>query len=156
MSSVNHSGLQHTSARHLKGHSVKENSSLAADLKAAIKGPTGNLIVKGNVIDTGKYEIVVSKDEVIVKDKETGKWFRVWGDPHLETSDGDKLGFTQDNLTIDLPDGTKITIVPTEANADGVAYIDTLYVMQGSKAVEVENIHGDGAPEFGEVTDDAA
>ena len=72
----------------------------------------GDLATAGNVIRTGRYDITVSKGEVKVYDRQTKTWVRAWGDPHLHTSDGDKAQFHKDNVTLDLPDGTKVTIRP--------------------------------------------
>ena len=112
------------------------------------------LEVNGNVIDAGRYEVHVSKGEVKVLDTETGKFVRAWGDPHLHTSDGDKAQFHTDNVTIDLPDGTKVTITPTEKNAQGIALVDQVAVMKGDEAVMAVNIST--APVMGTVTDNAA
>ena len=96
-------------------------------------------------IDTGRYLISVKEQEVKVYDKKTRTWVRAWGDPHLHTSDGDKAQFQKDNLTIDLEDGTKITIKVTEPNKQGVSLIDAVAVMKGTQAVVVEGV-SDGKP----------
>jgi hypothetical protein len=150
----NHARGQHVGKQHGHKHVHDSESKQCVSTQDLRFGDAG-LKVKGDKIDTGKYEVVVSKDEVLVKDKESGKWFRVWGDPHVSTSDGDKLGFTDDNLTVDLPDGTKLTLVPTEPDANGVSFLDKAYVMKGEQGVEVTNIHSDGGPKLGKVTDDA-
>ena len=94
-----------------------------------------------NVIDTGNYRIEASKDRVRIQDKETGKWVEAWGDPHFRTSDGDKAQFHEENLTLDLPDGTKVTITPTEKNSRGLSYIDQVIVTKGDEAVVMSGIH---------------
>lgn len=115
----------------------------------------GNIRREGtNVIRTDRYDIHVSGDEVKVLDRKTGEWMRFWGDPHIETSDGDKLQFHHGNATLDLEDGTKITIVPTATDAHGVAFIDKVIVTNGSKGIEVDGIHGGGTPRFGAITND--
>jgi len=96
-------------------------------------------------IDTGRYLISVKEGEVKIYDKKTRTWVRAWGDPHLHTSDGDKAQFQKNNLTIDLEDGTKITIKVTEPNRNGVSRIDAVAVMKGSQAVVVEGL-SDGKP----------
>src|SRR5262245_45673368 len=73
---------------------------------------------RNNTIDTGRYLISASGDdqgELRVYDKYTGQWVRAWGDPHLETSDGDTGDFSK-RFTLNLEDGTKITVIPTDEN----------------------------------------
>lgn len=91
-------------------------------------------------IRTPDYEIVIQKGEVTIRNPKTGASVRAWGDPHLHTSDGDRMKFHTDNLTIDLPDGTKVTIKPTPVDGNGVSYIDSVAVMNGSKALVVGNL----------------
>lgn len=91
-------------------------------------------------IRTPDYEIAIEKGEVTIRNPKTGASVRAWGDPHLHTSDGDRMKFHTDNLTIDLPDGTKVTIVPTPVDAQGVSYIESVVVMNGSKAFVVGNL----------------
>ena len=91
-------------------------------------------------IKTPSYEITIKKGEVIITNPQTGASVRAWGDPHLTTSDGDQMKFHKDNLTIDLPDGTKVTIKPTSLDANGLSYIDSVAVMNGSKAYVIGNL----------------
>jgi hypothetical protein len=47
-------------------------------------------------VDTGRYKIAASKDNsgtLEVTDKETGKHFKVWGDPHITTDNGESADF---------------------------------------------------------------
>lgn len=111
------------------------------------------LQIDGNTIKAGNYDITVNKDEVIVRDRTTGKEFRAWGDPHLTTGDGDRMSFTKDNLTIDLPGGVKLTIKPTPEDANGVAWIDQVAVMAGTEGVIAEGVHSDQGPTIGAVQD---
>ncbi len=113
------------------------------------------LSVHGNTILTPKYHILVKKDEVLVRDPRTGKSFRAHGDPHFWTSDGDRAQFHRNNLTIDLPDGTKITIVPTRPDRKGISKIATLQVLNGDNVTTVTNISGKGGPRFGGIDHDA-
>lgn len=116
---------------------------------------TGNLRHdSGNVIKTDRYDIHIKGDECKVYDRKTGEWMRFFGDPHIETSDGDRLQFHQGNLTLDLEDGTKVTIVPTAVDANGAAYIDKVIVTNGSKGIEVDGVHGTGSPRFGSISND--
>jgi hypothetical protein len=100
--------------------------------------------VNGNTVDTGRYCITASnehKGQLEVTDKQTGKKFKVWGDPHIETGDGDKTDFHRKAATFDLPDGTKITIDPT--NGEGKTYIEKVAITRGDQAAEMTGFRGD-------------
>ncbi|XSC45547.1 DUF1521 domain-containing protein [Bradyrhizobium sp. RDT10] len=100
--------------------------------------------VNGNTVDTGRYCITASnehKGQLEVTDKQTGKKFKVWGDPHIETGDGDKTDFHRKAATFDLPDGTKITIDPT--NGEGKTYIEKVAITRGDRAAEMTGFRGD-------------
>lgn len=100
------------------------------------------LSVEGNgTVDTGRYTIEATHNTVKIKDNETGKWIKAWGDPHLHTSDGDKAQFHEDNLTIDLPDGTKVTLQPTEKNGNGLSFVDKVAITKGDEAVVISGVH---------------
>ncbi len=119
------------------------------------KGRKPRISREGNVIKTERYDITVTKDKVSIRDRECGSYVEAWGDPHLWTGDGDKFMFTQDNLTIDLPDGTKLTIEPTEAQGN-VSWVEKLHVMNGDNVLSVEGIHSAAEPVFGELGFNAA
>lgn len=115
---------------------------------------SGNLTREGNTIYTDKYEITVTHDTVVVKDRETGKTVTVWGDPHVWTGDGDKGDFYEDNFTIDLPDGTKVTITPTELK-NGVSWVEQVDIMNGENAYSVTGVHTKPEPVFSELLNSA-
>ena len=72
--------------------------------------PKGDIVKTGpNTYQTHRYRIEVTNGEVKVFDLKTKTSIRAWGDPHLHTSDGDKMQFHKNNVTIDLEDGTKLT-----------------------------------------------
>lgn len=135
--------------------SVKVNYERSGDTEksgaASATSGTGSssgapLTVKGNEIDTGRYTITASKDDggtVKVFDKQTNTFVKAFGDPHVETSDGDKMGFTKNGLSISLPDGTNVHMKPTDVK-DGVSWIDSAMVEKDGKAVTLDNIHGKG------------
>lgn len=106
--------------------------------------PAGLSTNGNNTIDTGRYLITVKENEAKIFDKQTQTWVKCHGDPHLLTSDGDKGQF-HENLTIDLPDGTKVTIKTTDKDARGVSWIDAVAVMKGDEAVVIKGFH-DGRP----------
>ena len=100
--------------------------------------------VNGNTVDTGRYCITASNEEsgrLEVTDKQTGKKFKVWGDPHIETGDGDKTDFYKKAATFELPDGTKITVDPT--NGEGKTFIEKVAITRGDQAAEMTGFRGD-------------
>ena len=100
--------------------------------------------VNGNTVDTGRYCITASNEEsgrLEVTDKQTGKKFKVWGDPHIETGDGDKTDFHKKAATFELPDGTKITVDPT--NGEGKTFIEKVAITRGDQAAEMTGFRGD-------------
>ena len=114
-------------------------------------------VAKGadNVYRTDRYDIHVRADEVQIFDRQSGEWVKVWGDPHVVTSDGDKAGFQEGNVTLDLPDGTKVTVVPTEQGANGTAFVDKVIITNGTAGAEVTGVHDSSGPRFGNVGNDA-
>lgn len=93
-----------------------------------------------NTIDTGRYEIIAKEGEVIIRDRHTNTEVKAWGDPHLITSDGDKAQFHKENLTLDLEDGTKITIKVTDTDDQGIALLDKVAVMKGNDAMVISGL----------------
>ena len=106
-------------------------------------------------MDTGRYLIQADEDKVRVYDKTTDTWLEAWGDPHLKTGDGDKAQF-HENITIDLKDGTKMTIKTTPKDANGIAWIDSVAITKGEEAVVVGGLHdGKAGVEAGNVLNNA-
>jgi len=105
-----------------------------------VRTPRGPMLVNRNTntVDTGNYTIQGSKDTLTVTDKTTGESFKVWGDPHIQTSDGDSTGFMQKPATFQLPDGTKITVTPTKSDTPN---IDNITITRGSGAVQMNGVH---------------
>lgn len=117
---------------------------------------TAGIAMRDGKIDTGRYEIEAREDEVWIRDRHTNTWVKLWGDPHGLTSDGDKFQF-HENVTFDLPDGSKITVKTTPKDANGVAWIDSLCVLKGKQGIEVTGLHdGKQGANFGSVTSDVA
>jgi Domain of Unknown Function (DUF1521) len=113
-----------------------------AKASSASSVPSGGLRYLGNnQYETQRYLITVNKGEVTVFDKQTKTSVKAWGDPHVTTGDGDKMQFHKDNLTLDLQDGTKLTLKPTKPDANGIALIDSLAIMTPNGGGElIENI----------------
>lgn len=112
----------------------------------------GDLKTNGNdVVDTGRYLISAKENEVKIYDKQTNTWVKCHGDPHGETSDGDKFQF-HDNATITLPDGSAVKIKTTPKDCNGVSYIDKVAVIKGDEAVVMSGFHdGRAGVNMGEV-----
>lgn len=77
-----------------------------------------------------------------------GKETRVWGDPHVDESDGGKWDFKEDSTFV-LPDGTQINVntVPLE---NGMTVTQSIEVVNGDERVEVTGID-QGKGQVGEV-----
>ena len=102
-------------------------------------GPRSSIGVHGNTIETPNYQITATNSghgTVTVRDKQSGKVVWVGGDPHLGTSDGDYTSFQDGNLTLNLPDGTKVTFDPTEKK-NGVSYLERAVITNGNDAAVV-------------------
>ena len=98
--------------------------------------PGGQLTVDGNTVNTGRYTIAGSTDAsgtLTVTDNKTGESFKVWGDPHITTDKGDAADFQHAPATFDLPDGTQVTVNPT--NNSGVNTINDVTITKGNDAV---------------------
>jgi hypothetical protein len=97
-----------------------------------------------NEFQDDRYTFSFQRGELKIYDRQSQTYVRTWGDPHVWTGDGDKLGFHQDNLTIDLQNGTKVTLTPTEKNAAGVALLDEVAIMTEGGAALISDISGKG------------
>jgi hypothetical protein len=103
----------------------------------------GQLTVNGNSVNTGRYTVAASTDSggtLTVTDNETGESFKVWGDPHITTDKGDTTDFQHAPATFQLPDGTEITVNPT--NNSGVNYINNVTITKGNDAVTMTGFQG--------------
>ena len=93
-------------------------------------------------IDLGKYTVDLDEgnSQFIVTNKATGEKTRVWGDPHMEV-DGKAVGDFKGTTTLNLDDGTKITIHTTPYNAgNGMTLSSELVITQGDKAMVVQGL----------------
>lgn len=79
--------------------------------------------------------------EMNVTDNKTGKSFLVYGDPHILTSQGGTADFQHSNVTFNLPDGTKMTVEPTDN--PGVNTIKSVTISSGNnKGVDAVKVTG--------------
>jgi hypothetical protein len=101
------------------------------------------LTVSGNTVNTGRYTIAASTDgggTLTVTDNTNGESFKVWGDPHITTDKGDTTSFQHAPATFQLPDGTEITVDPT--NNSGVNFINNVTITKGNDAVTMTGFQG--------------
>lgn len=99
-----------------------------------------NVDERNNTVDTGRYLISASgnKDgELNVYDKYTNQFVNFWGDPHYRQSNG-ATGDFKDRFTLNLEDGTKITVIP-DGREHG--YLQSVMITKDGDAAE---IHYDG------------
>jgi hypothetical protein len=96
----------------------------------------GQLSVNGNSVNTGRYTITASTNNsgtLTVTDNCTGETFKVWGDPHISTGSRGTADFQHAPATFKLPDGTEITVDPTDN--PGVNTINNVTITKGNDAV---------------------
>lgn len=105
--------------------------------------------VEKGLLRDDRYDYKFSKDDLSIYDRQTNTYVRNWGDPHVHTGDDDKLGFHDNNLTYDLPNGTKVTLKPTEKDANGVAFIDSVAISAKRRGVVIEGVHSAAGPQRG-------
>lgn len=93
-------------------------------------------------IDLGNYTLDLEEgnSQFILTNKQTGEVTRVWGDPHMEV-DGKAVGDFYGTMTLNLDDGTKITIHTTPYNAgNGMTLSSELVITQGDRAMVVQGL----------------
>lgn len=94
-------------------------------------------------IDIGNYTIDLQEknSEFVVTNKATGERTRIWGDPHFEHN-GSHVGDFYGTTTLNLADGTKITVntTPFEAGGNGTTLSSTLTITQGDRAMRVTGL----------------
>jgi hypothetical protein len=97
----------------------------------------------GDTIYDGRYTIVFSNTDrgtITVTDNVTKETFTVWGDPHIKTSAGGIANFQHAPATFKLPDGTEITVTPTDN--PGVNTIAKVTITKGNEAVTITGFRG--------------
>jgi hypothetical protein len=95
---------------------------------------------KDNTVNTGRYTIKASTDNsgtLVVTDNYTHskQTFKVFGDPHIQTGSGGTADFQHAPVTFALPDGTRITVDPT--NNPGVNTIKNVTITKGNDAATI-------------------
>jgi hypothetical protein len=94
-------------------------------------------------IDLGNYTLDINErnSEFVVTNKETGEKTRIWGDPHFEHN-GTRVGDFYGTTTLNLADGTKITIntTPYLAGGNGTTLSSTLTITQGDQVMRITGL----------------
>jgi len=128
------------------GHGKKDDL-----LSFANNGKTGTV----KVGDRYELNFDQSNQSVTLKDLCDKSETKVWGDPHVSESNGDKWEFKKD-LTFKLEDGTSVTFrtvggdgKPVTGDTKGPSFVDRVDIVKGHEAASVENIagqfhHGEG------------
>lgn len=111
-----------------KGLSVNQG----ADGSVNVTTPNGRYTANLSTATGGK---------MTVTDNKTGENITVYGDPHIQTGAGGTADFQHSNVTFNLPDGTKITVNPT--NNPGVNYINSVTISSNNaKGVDAVKVSG--------------
>jgi len=94
-------------------------------------------------IDLGNYTLTLNEhnSEFVLTNKDSGERTRIWGDPHFEHN-GSRVGDFYGTTTLNLADGTKITIntTPWEAGNNGMTLSSTLTITQGDRVMRVTGL----------------
>jgi len=93
-------------------------------------------------IDLGNYTLDLDErnSQFILTNKATGETTRIWGDPHVEV-DGKAVGDFYGTMTLNLDDGTKITINTTPYSAgNGMTLSSRLTITQGDRAMVISGL----------------
>lgn len=89
----------------------------------------------GNVVRTEGYTIRVTQGTVEIRDRK-GTSIKVSGDMQIATKDKDNVRVENGNVTFNLKDGTKVTLIPTE---DGKK-IARVVITKDNSAVTLSNV----------------
>lgn len=108
-------------------------------------------------IDLGNYTLDLNEgnSEFILTNKETGEKTRIWGDPHFEHN-GKAVGDFYGTMTLNLDDGTKITIHTTPYDKNTQMTLSTeLVITKGDQAMVVQGLDQNklGDLQIGQVAD---
>ncbi|QSQ18665.1 DUF1521 domain-containing protein [Pyxidicoccus parkwayensis] len=118
--------------------SVGERDALKVDSNGVVTTPGGYKIEQ-----KGQFEWSITGPD--------GKSTRVWGDPHVEESDGGKFDFKK-NATFTLGDGTMINVT-TKPYGNGMTVTGGLDIISGDSHVSVTDIDK-GKGKVGQPTND--
>ena len=87
-----------------------------------------------------------ANSEIDLVDSNTGNTTTVWGDPHMGMNGNDNQFQFKGNVTLNLPDGTKITLQTTPWQSNPNAYlVQNVIVTRGSQALVVNDMDQNSA-----------
>ena len=126
--------------------SARNNKSFGlTNLTGGTEPPTYQSTTQsGNSIkyESNNFTIDVKKEnqQVLITDKNTGETFHAWGDPHTVVN-GRPTGDFKNDLTINLSDGTKVTLQTTgmgDKNAE--TFIQNVVVTNGEYGAAISGV----------------
>ncbi|AKF80767.1 hypothetical protein MFUL124B02_15605 [Myxococcus fulvus 124B02] len=120
-------------------NTFRSPDKLKVDDKGTITTPGGYKIEQ-----LGQFEWKISGPD--------GKSTRIWGDPHVDESDGGKFDFKR-NTTFQLPDGTEINCTTVPWGNNGMTVTGKLDITNGADHIAVTDIDK-GKGKVGELTKD--
>lgn len=99
----------------------------------------------GNTVtyESDNYTIAVSKDQqqTLITDKNTGETWKAWGDPHTENN-GKPSGDFKNDLSIQLYDGTKVTLQTTGMGDKGAeTFTQHVIITNQDYGVAIKGVH---------------
>jgi hypothetical protein len=89
-----------------------------------------------------KYTITAKEADAswLVKNEETGQETRIHGDPHVDLNNDGSTDFDfKDDMTLQLDDGTKITVGTADAG-NGTTFSSELTITNGDNAIQVSGL----------------
>ena len=93
-----------------------------------------------------------ANSEIDLVDSNTGNTTTIWGDPHMGMNGNDTEFQFKGNVTLNLPDGTKITLQTTPWDGNSSAFlVQNVVVTRGSHAIVVNDMDQNSA-DLGKMT----
>lgn len=105
-----------------------------------------------NLGDGYSLRINQANSELDLVDNNTGHTTTIWGDPHMGMDGNNNQFQFKGNITLNLPDGTKITVQTTPWQNNPNAFLtQNLVITRGSQAVVVKDMDQNSA-DLGKMT----
>lgn len=102
---------------------------------------TGKGTANINLGDGYSLHINQANSQVDLVDNNTGHTTTIWGDPHMGMDGNNNQFQFKGNVTLNLPDGTKITIQTTPWQNNPNAFLtQNLVITRGAQAIAVNNM----------------
>jgi Domain of Unknown Function (DUF1521) len=107
---------------------------------------TGAGTANVNLGDGYSLHINQANSEVDLIDNNTGHTTTIWGDPHMGMDGNNNQFQFKGNITLNLPDGTRITVQTTPWQNNPNAYLtQNLVITRGSQAIVVKDMDQNSA-----------